>query len=391
MGTRDPRSTILHPKCILLTGCAGFIGWKVTEHLLAQGYRVVGVDNLNDAYDVRLKQWRLAQLEGRPGFTFYRLDICDREAVRRLLAGDFGGEVPRFHAVVNLAARAGVRQSVEDPWAYFATNVTGTLNLLELCRELGVEKFILASTSSLYGSADLGLRDSQPEIRNARWAFREDMATDHPLSPYAASKKAAEVLCHTYHYLYGMDVAVLRYFTVYGPAGRPDMSLFRFVQWIVEGRPVVVYGDGKQSRDFTYVDDIARGTVAALHYLEVPEGRLQTPEGHQLSAVSSQSSATRNSQSAVHNPKFEIFNLGSDHPVVLLDVIRLVEELVGRRAQVEHQPRHPADVLATWADIGKAERLLGWRPETPFDVGVRRLVNWYQEERAWAREVPTSG
>ncbi|MGQ9595718.1 MAG: SDR family NAD(P)-dependent oxidoreductase, partial [Anaerolineae bacterium] len=382
MGTRDPRSTILHPKCILLTGCAGFIGWKVTEHLLAQGYRVVGVDNLNDAYDVRLKQWRLAQLEGRPGFTFYRLDICDREAVRRLLAGDFGGEVPRFHAVVNLAARAGVRQSVEDPWAYFATNVTGTLNLLELCRELGVEKFILASTSSLYGSADLGLRDSQPEIRNARWAFREDMATDHPLSPYAASKKAAEVLCHTYHYLYGMDVAVLRYFTVYGPAGRPDMSLFRFVQWIVEGRPVVVYGDGKQSRDFTYVDDIARGTVAALHYLEVPEGRLQTPEGHQPSAVSSQSSATRNSQSAVHNPKFEIFNLGSDHPVVLLDVIRLVEELVGRRAQVEHQPRHPADVLATWADIGKAERLLGWRPETPFDVGVRRLVNWYQEERA---------
>jgi nucleoside-diphosphate-sugar epimerase len=277
-----------------------------------------------------------------------------------------------------------------------------------------VTKFILASTSSLYGDAECGFRSSDFHIRNPQSelcdpqsairnpnselpnrAFREDMATDRPLSPYAASKKAAEALCHTYHYLYGMDVAVLRYFTVYGPAGRPDMSLFRFVQWISEGRPVVVYGDGRQSRDFTYVDDIARGTLAALRYLEATDGpettadgRPQTTEG-QPSAVSHQQSAIGGPQSAVRGPVFEIVNLGSDHPVVLLDVIHLVEEVVGRKARLEHRPRHPADVWATWADIGKAEHLLGWRPETPIEEGVRRAVAWYQEERAWAREVET--
>jgi len=396
-----------------VTGCAGFIGWKVAEHLLDEGVQVVGVDNLNEAYDVRLKRWRLARLEGKPGFEFHRLDITDQEALRRLFqaAADRRPQTavgrPRsavggpWSAVINLAARAGVRQSVEDPWAYFATNVTGTLNLLDLCREFGVTKFILASTSSLYGNAECGFRSSDFHIRNPQSelcnpqsairnpnselpnrAFREDMATDRPLSPYAASKKAAEALCHTYHYLYGMDVAVLRYFTVYGPAGRPDMSLFRFVQWISEGRPVVVYGDGRQSRDFTYVDDIARGTLAALRYLEATDDGPQAAGGHQRSAVGDLPSASR-------HPKFEIFNLGSDHPVVLLDVIHLVEEVVGRKARLEHRPRHPADVWATWADIGKAEHLLGWRPETPIEEGVRRTVAWYQEERAWAREVAT--
>jgi len=328
--------------CYLVTGVAGFIASKVAEFLLADGHTVVGVDNLNDAYDVRLKRWRLAQLEGRPGFEFHRLDICDRDALCDLFGSQSRIGNPRFDAVINLAARAGVRQSVENPWVYYETNVTGTLNLLELCREFAVKKFVLASTSSLYGA------------NNAR-PFREDANTDGPLSPYAASKKAAEALCYTYHYLYDIDVTVLRYFTVYGPAGRPDMSLFRFVQWISEGRPVIVYGDGKQSRDFTYVDDIARGTVAALR-----------PLG------------------------FEVINLGSDRPVALEDAIRLVEELVGNKANVEYRPRHPADVLATWADIGKAERLLGWRSRTPFAEGVRRLVDWYQEERAWAREVKTA-
>jgi len=324
----------------LVTGCAGFIGAKVTEFLLRDGHTVAGVDNLNDAYDVRLKQWRLAQLEGKPGFVFRKLDITNHKELRKLWEPQEQGGVP-FDAVINLAARAGVRQSVENPGVYFETNVAGVLNLLELCREFGVKKFVLASTSSLYG-AD-----------NPR-PFREDANTDAPLSPYAASKKAAEALCYTYHYLYGIDVTVLRYFTVYGPAGRPDMSLFRFVQWIGEERPVIVYGDGQQSRDFTYVDDIARGTIAGLK-----------PLG------------------------YEVINLGSDEPIVLMDAIRLVEELVGKKANIEYKPRHPADVLATWADIGKAERLLGWQPRASFAEGVARLAVWYRKNREWAKDVAT--
>jgi len=327
----------------LLTGCAGFIGWKVCEFLLADGHRVIGIDNFNDAYDPRLKHWRLGQLEDHPvseaAFTFHLLDICDRESLRGLFEEATAGGL--WAAVINLAARAGVRQSVENPWIYFETNVTGTLNLLELCREFEVKKFVQASTSSLYGA------------NNPR-PFREDADTDGPLSPYAASKKAAEALCYTYHYLYGIDVTVLRYFTVYGPAGRPDMSMFRFVQWISEGRPLIVYGDGKQERDFTYVEDIARGTIAALR-----------PLG------------------------YEVINLGSDEPIVLSDAIRLVEELVGKKANIEHRPRHPADVLATWADISKAERLLSWRPQATFREGVAQLVGWYRENREWAGDVVT--
>lgn len=340
----------------LVTGCAGFIGWKVCEFLLAGGDTVVGVDNLNDAYDVRLKHWRLEQIKDHPNFTFHRLDITDRKALRHLFVsrlqvtgsqvGSSGHQPANFQpatfdAIINLAARAGVRQSVENPWVYYETNVTGTLNLLELCREFGVKKFVLASTSSLYG-AD-----------NPR-PFHEDANTDGPLSPYAASKKAAETLCYTYHYLYDIDVTVLRYFTVYGPAGRPDMSLFRFVQWIHEGWPVIVYGDGSQSRDFTFVDDIARGTVAALR-----------PLG------------------------YEIINLGSDEPIRLMEAIRLIERLVGEPAHIDFQPRHPADVPATWADIGKARRLLDWRPQTAFSEGLERLVAWYREQRAWAKDIRT--
>ena len=326
---------------VLVTGCAGFIGSRVCEMLLEEGHAVVGVDNLNDAYDVRLKHWRLARLEGRPGFAFHRLDIGDRNGMSELFKLHGADRKAPFDAVINLAARAGVRQSVENPWVYFETNTTGTLNLLELCREYSIAKFVLASTSSLYGSDN-------------PMPYREDADTSRPLSPYAASKKAAEALCYTYHYLYGLDVTVFRYFTVYGPASRPDMSLFRFVQWISEGRPVIVYGDGQQSRDFTYVDDIARGTIAGLK-----------PLG------------------------YELINLGSDQPVVLMDAIRLVEKLAGKSAVLDHKPRHPADVLATRADIGKAQRLLGWRPQARFEFGVLQLMNWYRENRAWASEIAT--
>ena len=327
-------------RTVLVTGACGFIGWQVCEKLLANGDSVIAVDNLNDAYDVRLKDWRLAQLQGRPGFAFHRVDISDREALR-----SFGRSIAtkgRVDAVINLAARAGVRSSVADPWTYLDTNVTGNLNLLELCRELGIGRFVLASTSSLYGQD------------NPR-PFREDADTDRPLSPYAASKKAAEAMSYTYHALHGFDVTVLRFFTAYGPAGRPDMSLFRFVQWISEGREVLVFGDGTQQRDFTYVADVANGVLAAL----------------------------------TAGSGYQVVNLGSDRPVVLNDAIRLIEGLVGRDASVRHQERHPADVDATWADISRARSLLGWQPETDFATGVGELVDWYGRNRDWAKDIAT--
>ena len=319
---------------LLVTGCAGFIGSKVCRFLVDQGHTVVGVDNLNDAYDVRLKQWRLAKLQLLQKFQFQMLDIVNLADVRKLFES-------KPDAVVNLAARAGVRQSVENPWVYFETNVTGTLNLLELCRKHEVAKFVLASTSSLYGA-----NNSQP--------FREDANTNGPLSPYAASKKAAEVLCYTYHYLYGIDITIPRYFTVYGPAGRPDTSLFRFVQWISKGVPVTVFGDGQQSRDFIYVDDIARGTVAALK-----------PVG------------------------YEVVNLGSDQPAVLMDTIKTIEQMLVEKANIEFQPAHTADVLATWANISKAKNLLEWQPQTTLNQGIQNLVAWYQANESWAKDIKT--
>lgn len=322
------------PSNYLVTGAAGFIGSKVCEGLLADGHQLVGIDNLNDAYDVRLKHWRLERLVKNPNFRFLQFDICNRDELEKLFSS-------RFDAVINLAARAGVRQSVENPWIYFETNVTGTLNLLEMCKRTGVNKFVLASTSSLYG-------------KHNPMPYSEDSDTNRPLSPYAASKKSAEALCYTYHYLTGIDVTILRFFTVYGPAGRPDMSLFRFVQWISEGRPVTVYGDGRQSRDFTYVDDIARGTIAALR-----------PVG------------------------YDVINLGSDTPYVLMDAIHIIEELVGKEADLQFKPAHPADVNATWANIAKAETILNWRPQTPFIDGVENLVRWYQNNRDWASCVQT--
>jgi nucleoside-diphosphate-sugar epimerase len=228
-------------KTVLLTGAAGFIGFKTAEKLLDRGYRVVGVDNFNDYYDVRLKEYRANLLKERENFKLYKVDIENIDALRVLF------EEYRFDGVINLAARAGVRYSLVNPFVYMTTNALGTLNLLELMKDYGVGKFVLASTSSLYAGQPM--------------PFKETLPVNTPISPYAASKKAAEVTSYTYHYLYGIDVTIVRYFTVYGPAGRPDMCIFRFIKWIDEGTPITVYGDGTQSRDFTFVDDIAEGTV----------------------------------------------------------------------------------------------------------------------------------
>ena len=320
----------------LLTGAAGFIGARVARHLLDLGYIVVGVDNINDSYDPRLKEWRLEQFRDDDRFTLKRINIANRDE----LESAFGEDT--YDGVINLAARAGVRQSVSDPWIYYETNVIGALNLLDVCRARSIPKLVQASTSSLYG-----LHNPSP--------FKEDADTSQPLSPYAASKGAAEILCHSYHYLHEMDITILRYFTVFGPAGRPDMSIFRFIQWIAEGRPLVLYGDGLQERDFTFVDDIARGTVAALR-----------PLG------------------------FEVINLGGDRPVKMMDLITMIEERLGKSADIDQQQTAPADMPSTWADIHKAQKLLDWRPEVSLETGLEAAISWYQQERDWAESIPTT-
>jgi len=317
-----------------VTGAAGFIASRVTEFLIKDGHTVVGVDNMNDAYDVRMKEYRLRNLQTLPGFTFHKLDISDKS-----ILDEFKSE--KFNAIINLAARAGVRSSVENPWVYLESNVTGTLNMLELCCMTGTQKFLLASTSSIYGE-------------NPPYPTPETAFSDRPLQPYSASKKGAEALAHAYHYLYDIDVSVVRYFTVYGPAGRPDLALFRFTQWISEGRPVHVYGDGEQSRGFTYLDDIARGTIQALKLL-----------GH------------------------EIINLGGHEVITINDLITLIEEVVGKKAVVDYGPAVQADMRSNWADVTKAGELLGWKPQFNLREGTQHLYEWYVAERDWAKDVLT--
>lgn len=320
----------------LVTGAAGFIASKVCEQLLAAGHRVVGLDNVNDYYDVRLKEHRLGLLrQGRDeaSFLFRSVDIEDLAALERVFAEH------RFDGVFNLAGRAGVRASIENPHVYLSTNTLGTLNVLECMRRHGVKKHVLASSSSLYAGCPM--------------PFTEDQPVNTPLSPYAATKKAAELLAYSYHKLHGIDSTVLRYFTVFGPAGRPDMSPFRFTRWIDEGRPLQLFGDGTQSRDFTFVDDIARGTVLAAR-----------PLG------------------------FEVVNLGGgNNPVSLLTVIGWLEEFLGKKARLDVRPAHAADVHATWADIAKAERLLGWKPQVALRDGFLRTVEWHVAHRAWIAEL----
>lgn len=321
----------------LVTGAAGFIGSRVSEMLLSQGHSVTGIDNLNAAYDVRMKEYRLRKLQVFHEFTFVKADIADKSIL------DPQSEIlnRQIDAVINLAARAGVRASVEDPWAFVETNVTGTLNMLELCRQNGTKKFIQASTSSIYGA-------------DAPHPTPETASSDYPLQPYAASKKGAEALCHSYHALFGLDVTVVRYFTVYGPAGRPDMSMFRFARWITEGEPLQLFGDGEQSRGFTYVDDIARGTIAALK-----------PLG------------------------YEIINLGGHEVITMNGLIELLEKQIGRKAVIEKHPPNQADMLTNHADVSKARQILDWHPRVGLEEGVGKLVEWYQRERAWAAGIET--
>ena len=319
----------------LVTGAAGFIGARTSAMLIEQGHTVLGVDNLNEAYDVRIKEYRLRKLQELNGFEFVRDDISDREILNR--------QSPitnyQFDAVINLAAWAGVRASVKNPWVYVESNVIGTLNMLELCRQAGTKKFLVASTSSIYGE-------------NPPYPTPETASSSEPLQPYAASKKGAEAMAHAYHHLYDIDVSVVRFFTVYGPAGRPDLAIFRFVKWISEEQPVRVNGDGEQSRGFTFIDDITRGIIAALK-----------PLG------------------------FEIFNLGGHEVITINDLIKLVEDVVGKKAIVQYGPPDLADMRSNWADVSKARQLLGWQPQFTLREGIGKLVEWYRAEREWAKDI----
>ena len=312
----------------LVTGVAGFIGARVASMLLEAGHGVVGVDNLNDYYDVSLKRHRLEELQINSAFRFYPIDIESQVALDDLFAEH------SFDAVLNLAARAGVRQSMAEPHVYMSTNAMGTLNLLESMRKHAVTKMVLASTSSLYAGLLM--------------PFVETLPVNTPISPYAASKKAAEIIAFTYHSLYGLDISVVRYFTVFGPLGRPDMAVMRFIKWIADGTPIEIFGDGSQSRDFTYIDDIASGTISAL-----------TPVG------------------------YEIFNLGGgNNPISLRQIIAWIEEDLGKPSVVSTRPFHKADMTATWADISKAKQFLGWVPSMSVREGISRCVSYFKANKA---------
>lgn len=317
---------------VLVTGSAGFIGSNVAELLLKRGINVVGIDNLNDYYDIRLKTWRINNLKKNNNFIFYHVDIENFEALKIIF------KLHRPGAVINEAARAGVRYSLENPFIYMSTNAGGSLNLLELCRKYSVPKFLLASTSSLYAGQEM--------------PFNEDLPVNTPISPYAASKKSAEAMAYSYHYLYGTDVTVLRYFTVYGPAGRPDMSYFRFIKWIMEDTPLQIYGDGSQSRDFTFVEDIAEGTIKALK-----------PVG------------------------YEVINLGNNNPDKLTRMIELIENYTGKKAQFIYKEFHKADMTDTWANIDKAKTILSWEPKVNLEEGIKRTVEWTKSNWDWLKEV----
>jgi UDP-glucuronate 4-epimerase len=329
---------------ILVTGAAGFIGFHTSQRLLARGYEVVGLDNLNNYYDVTLKRARLKQLQQLPKFRHEHIDLVDREAMAKLFAKE------RFARVVHLAAQAGVRYSLESPHTYIDSNVTGTLNVLEGCRHNGVGHLVYASTSSVYGA-------------NTKMPFSVHDIADHPVSLYAATKRANELMAHNYSWLFKIPTTGLRFFTVYGPWGRPDMALFMFTRNILEGKPIDVFNNGHHKRDFTFVEDIAEGVVRASE-------RVAQPDSNWNSAAPDPSSSSA---------PFRLYNIGNNEPVQLMRYIEVIEECLGRTATKNFLPMQPGDVPETFADIDDLVRDVGYRPATPIESGVRRFVDWYCE------------
>lgn len=329
---------------ILVTGAAGFIGFHLSKRLLARGDEVVGLDNLNDYYSVQLKLDRLAQLEPLPRFRFVQMDLADRDGMAKLF------HEQRFDKVVNLAAQAGVRYSIQNPHAYVDSNLVGFVNVLEGCRHTNVQHLVYASSSSVYGM-------------NTEMPFSIHHNVDHPISLYAASKKANELMAHTYSHLYGLPTTGLRFFTVYGPWGRPDMALFLFAKAILEGRPIDVYNHGKMKRDFTYVDDIVEGVVRVL------DNTAQTNSDW----------TGANPDPGTSSAPYRIYNIGNNQPVELLDFIQAIERAVGKEAEKNFMPIQAGDVPATYADVDDLIRDVGFKPATKIGVGVANFVEWYRD------------
>ncbi len=329
---------------VLVTGAAGFIGSALSGKLLDRGDHVVGIDNMNDYYDVTLKEARLARLLDRQGFSFEKLDIADRTGMEKLFAEQ------KFDAVMNLAAQAGVRYSLINPQSYIDSNIVGFTNILEGCRHNGVKHLVYASSSSVYGA-------------NTNMPFSVHQNVDHPVSLYAASKKANELMAHTYSHLFGLPTTGLRFFTVYGPWGRPDMALFLFTKAILEGRPIDVFNYGRMQRDFTYIDDIVEGVVRVIDRIAQPNPRWSgdVPD------------------SATSYAPYRLYNIGNNNPVDLMRYIEVLEECLGRKAEKNLLPMQPGDVPATCADVDDLTRDVGFRPETPITGGIRKFVEWYRE------------
>ncbi len=325
----------------LVTGNAGFIGSHVTHRLLDRGDEVIGVDNVNDYYDVRLKEARLARQEGKKGYTFLRLDVADRGAMDRM----FATEKPE--RVIHLAAQAGVRYSLTNPYAYMDANMLGFLNILEGCRHNGVRHLTYASSSSVYGA-------------NTELPFSTSDNVDHPISLYAATKKANELMAHTYSHLFNLPTTGLRFFTVYGPWGRPDMALFLFTKAILEGRPIEVFNNGDMQRDFTYVDDIVEGVIRVSDRIPTSETVPVVP------GVSSRA-------------PYRVYNIGNNNPVPLMDMIAALEKSLGKVAQKQMRPMQPGDVQATYANVDDLQADVGFKPATPIASGIERFVAWYRE------------
>jgi len=328
---------------VLVTGAAGFIGFHLAKRLLAQQNEVIGLDNVNDYYEVSLKEARLAQLQGQRGFRFYKMDLVDREGLPRL----FKEHKPEI--VVNLAAQAGVRYAQKNPYAYVDSNLVGFMNILECCRHGGVKHLVFASSSSVYGA-------------NTKMPFSVHDNVDHPISLYAATKKANELMAHTYSHLYNLPATGLRFFTVYGPWGRPDMALFLFTKAILHGRPIDVFNFGKMQRDFTYIDDIVEGVVRVMGKTPVPNpgwsGKAPDP-GSSLAP-------------------YKLYNIGNNQPVELMRFIEVLEQQLGRKAEKNMLPLQPGDVPATWADVDDLVRDVGFKPSTLIEEGLERFVAWYR-------------